>query len=338
MPRPRLSALSAALMGTGLALSAPAMAAEISTFSLENGMDVVVLEDHRAPVVVQMVWYRVGAADEPAGVSGIAHYLEHLMFKGTDTVAPGEFSDVVAAQGGSDNAFTGQDYTAYFQRVAADRLDLMMKMEADRMRNLQLDGTDILTERQVILEERNQRTESDPGAMFSEQRDAAQYQNSPYGTPVIGWKHEVEQLELQDALDFYRTYYAPNNAILIVAGDVTPDEVRSLAETHYAPIPPTENLPERLRPQEPPQRAERRLVYEDARVAQPYVIRSYLAPERDPGEQDTAAALTLLAEAFPEEEVWQQAAGRVAHYLSTDRDDVEELTLFTDHWAAYAFA
>lgn len=294
MPRIHAPVLCAGLLS--LAAVQGAAAAEISSFTLDNGMDVVVLEDHRAPAVVQMVWYKVGAADEPAGVSGIAHYLEHLMFKGTDTLAPGEFSEVVAAQGGSDNAFTGQDYTAYFQRVAADRLELMMKMEADRMRNLQLDGTDILTERQVILEERNQRTESDPGALFGEQRDAAQYQNHPYGIPVIGWKHEVEQLELQDALDFYETYYAPNNAILIVAGDVETEEVRRLAETHYGPIEPTPGLAERERPQEPPQRAERRIVYEDARVAQPYVIRSYLAPERDPGAQEAAAALTLLAE------------------------------------------
>ncbi len=271
-------------------------AEEPTSFTLDNGLEVVVLEDHRAPVVVQMVWYRVGAADEAPGVSGIAHYLEHLMFKGTDTLKPGEFSQVVSANGGSDNAFTSQDYTGYFQRVSADRLELMMKMEADRMRNLQLDGTDILTERKVILEERNQRTESDPAALFSEQRTAAQYQNHPYGIPVIGWEHEIEALDLEDAMSFYRTFYAPNNAVLIVAGDVEPDAVKALAEQYYGVLEPTENLPERERPQEPPQLAERRLVFEDARVAQPYVIRTYLAPERDSGAQQEAAALTLLAE------------------------------------------
>lgn len=268
----------------------------VTTFSLDNGMDVVVIEDPRAPVVVHMVWYKVGAADEPPGVSGIAHYLEHLLFKGTDELEPGEFSEVVAANGGSDNAFTSQDYTAYFQRVASNRLELMMKMESDRMRDLVLDGTDILTERQVVLEERNQRTESDPGALFGEQRNAAQYQNHPYGIPIIGWKHEMASLTLEDALSFYRTYYAPNNAILIVAGDVKPDEVRALAETYYGVLEPTVDLPERVRPQEPPQLAERRLVFEDPRVAQPYVIRTYLAPERDSGAQETAAALTMLAE------------------------------------------
>jgi len=273
-----------------------AFADNLTAVTLDNGMEVVVLEDHRAPVVVHMVWYKVGAADEAPGVSGIAHYLEHLMFKGTDNLAPGEFSKVVAANGGSDNAFTSQDYTAYFQRVASNRLELMMQMESDRMRDLVLDGTDILTERQVVLEERNQRTESDPGALFSEQRNAAQYQNHPYGIPIIGWKHEMASLTLDDALSFYRTYYAPNNAILIVAGDVDPTEVKALAEQYYGVLAPSENLPPRLRPQEPPQLAERRLVFEDPRVAQPYVIRSYLAPERDAGDQEKAAALTLLAE------------------------------------------
>ncbi|CAM4082757.1 M16 family metallopeptidase [Palleronia rufa] len=279
-----------------LSAALPARAAEVDTFTLDNGMEVVVLEDHRAPVVVQMVWYRVGAADEEPGVSGVAHYLEHLMFKGTDDLEPGEFSRVVAAQGGSDNAFTGPDYTAYFQRVAADRLGLMMEMEADRMRDLQLDDRDIATELRVVQEERNQRIENDPGALFAEQRDAAQYLNHPYGRPVIGWMQEVEALDLEDALSFYRRYYAPNNAILVVAGDVTPDEVRTLAERYYGPVEPTEDLPRRMRPQEPPQLAERRIVFEDPRVAQPYVIRTYLAPERDPGAQETAAALTLLAE------------------------------------------
>ncbi len=285
-----------AALSLALAAAVPAGAAEVSSFTLENGLDVVVLEDHRAPVVVHMVWYRTGAADERPGVSGVAHYLEHLMFKGTDELEPGEFSRVVAANGGTDNAFTSYDYTAYFQRVAADRLGLMMEMEADRMRDLQLDDRDIATELRVVQEERNQRIENDPGALFSEQRSAAQYLNHPYGRPIIGWMDEVEALELEDALEFYETFYAPNNAILIVAGDVTPDEVRALAVEHYGPLETTENLPERTRSQEPPQLAERRLTYEDPRVAQPYVIRTYLAPERDPGDQDEAAALTLLAE------------------------------------------
>lgn len=281
---------------TGVLLATPLVAEEVTTFSLDNGMDVVVIEDHRAPVATHMVWYRVGAADEPAGTSGIAHFLEHLMFKGTETVAPGEFSATVAAQGGSDNAFTSWDYTAYFQRVAADRLDLMMQMEADRMRNLRLTEEDVVTERQVILEERSQRTDSDPGALLGEQRMAAQYMNHPYGIPIIGWRHEMEQLDREDALAFYREYYAPNNAILVVAGDVDPEAVRAMAETHYGPLAPTPGLPPRVRPSEPPQLAERRLSLSDPRVAQPYVLRSYLAPERNSGAQDKAAALTVLAE------------------------------------------
>ncbi|QCO56101.1 insulinase family protein [Pseudorhodobacter turbinis] len=273
-----------------------ALADKVTTFTLDNGLEAVVIEDHRAPVVTHMLWYKIGSADEAPGKSGIAHFLEHLMFKGTDTVAPGEFSATVEAQGGNDNAFTSYDYTAYYQRVAADRLDLMMKMEADRMRGLVLSEQDVKTERAVIIEERAQRTDSDPGSLFGEQRRAAQYLNHPYGTPVIGWKHEAEALTREDALAFYRTYYAPNNAVLIVAGDVTPEEVKAMAETHYGPLPPTPDLAPRLRPTEPPQLAERRLAMSDDRVAQPYMIRTYLAPERDSGAQQDAAALSVLAE------------------------------------------
>lgn len=273
----------------------PAQAEAVTSFTLSNGMEVVVIEDHRAPVVTHMVWYRAGSADEAPGVSGVAHFLEHLMFKGTDTLAPGEFSSTVARSGGSDNAFTSYDYTAYFQRVAADRLDLVMGMEADRMVNLHLRDEDIATERDVILEERNQRVENSPSALFREQFGAAQYLNHPYGVPIIGWRHEMEALDRDAALAFYRQYYAPNNAIAVIAGDVTPEEVRAMAEAHYGAIPPNPDLPVRARPQEPPQRAERRLSYRDPRVSQPYVTRAYLAPERDSGAQTEAAALTLLA-------------------------------------------
>lgn len=277
-------------------LPLPAFADQVTSFSLDNGMEVVVIEDHRAPVVVHMVWYRVGAADEPPGVSGIAHFTEHLMFKGTEAFPAGAFSEIVEANGGSGNAFTSWDYTAYFQRVAADRLDLMMQMEADRMEGLTLSPEDVSTEREVILEERNQRTDNDPGALFTEQRRAAQYMNHPYGIPIIGWRAEMEELGRDDALAFYKRFYAPNNAILVVAGDVEPDEVRALAETRYGAIPANPALTPRARPQEPPQLAARRLSYSDPRVAQPYVMRSYLAPERDPGAQENAAALVFLSE------------------------------------------
>jgi zinc protease len=290
----RRSALALALLASP-ALAQEQVRDEVTTFTLDNGLQVVVLEDHRAPAVTHMAWYRAGAADEPPGASGIAHYLEHLMFKGTDELEPGEFSATVAAQGGTDNAFTSYDYTAYFQRVAADRLGLMMEMEADRMADLQLTDRDILTERAVVIEERKQRTDSEPGALFAEQRRAVQYLNHPYAVPVIGWKHEAEALTLDDALAFYEAHYAPDNAVVVVAGDVTPEAVRALAEEHYGPI-PAKGVAERVRPAEPPQIAERRMTYEDARVGQPYVVRTYLAPERDAGDQRGAAALTLLAE------------------------------------------
>lgn len=279
-----------------LLLTLPAQAAEVTTFSLENGMDVVVVEDHRAPVVVHMVWYRVGSADEPPGTSGIAHFLEHLMFKATDELESGEFSDTVARNGGSDNAFTSYDYTGYFQRIAADRLELVMRMEASRMDGLALVPEDIATERDVVIEERNLRTENDAGALFNEQMRAALYLNHRYGTPIIGWKHEAHSLTLEDAEAFYKEHYGPNNAILVVAGDVNPEEVRSLAKTYYGVIPPNPVIVPRERTQEPPQLAERRLNYADPRIGNDYVTRTYLAPERDSGDQETAAALTILAE------------------------------------------
>ena len=284
------------LAGLAIAATLPARAQEaVTDFTLDNGMQVVVVEDHRAPVVMHMVWYKAGSADEPAGTSGIAHFLEHLMFKQTENLAPGEFSEIVTAQGGQDNAFTSFDYTAYYQRVAADRLELMMQMESDRMVNLRLTEEDILTERDVIIEERNQRTENSAGALFREQRMAAQYMNHRYGVPIIGWRHEMETLDMADALAFYEEFYAPNNAILIVAGDVEPEDVRALADKYYGVIPANPDLKPRARTQEPPQLSARRMIYRDARVAQEYVTRSYLAPERDAGDQREAAALTLLA-------------------------------------------
>ncbi|SIT83397.1 M16 family metallopeptidase [Pontibaca methylaminivorans] len=278
------------------ALAAEATKEAVTAFRLENGLQLVVIEDHRAPVVQQMVWYRAGSGDEPPGSSGIAHFLEHLMFKATDSLEAGEFSQIVAANGGQDNAFTSYDYTAYFQRVAADRLGTMMEMEADRMENLRLTEDVVRTERDVILEERNQRIDNNPGALFNEQMRAVQYYNSPYKRPVIGWRHEMQTLDLSDALDFYRLHYAPNNAIVVVAGDVEPDAVRVLAEETYGQIPANPDLRPRDRPQEPPQLAARRLTLRDARVAQPYLSRSYLAPPRAGGAQEHAAALTLLAE------------------------------------------
>ena len=225
----------------------------VTSFSLENGMRVVVVEDHRAPVVTHMVWYRAGASDENSGKSGIAHLLEHLLFKETENVENGEFSQTVAALGGSDNAFTSQDYTAYYHRVSKQYLDLMMYYESDRMKNLKISELDFNTEVKVVIEERSQRTDSKPGALFNEQNMASLYLNHPYGVPIVGWRHELEDLDREDAIDFYKTYYSPNNAILIVSGDVDPKNVQVLANNFYGSLKNTIYLDARKRPSEPPQ-------------------------------------------------------------------------------------
>ena len=286
-----------ALFGVTLVTAAgAAIEDQVTSYTLDNGMQVVVIEDHRAPVVVHMVWYRAGAADETPGVSGVAHFLEHLLFKKTKNLEAGELSRTVAENGGTDNAFTSYDYTAYYQRVAADRLPIMMRMEADRMINLDLSEEDILVERDVVIEERNQRTETNPNALYREQANAALFQNHRYGVPVIGWRHEMSNLTLSDALDYYQKFYGPNNAVLIVAGDVMPEDVLALAQEIYGQIPANVDLLERKRPVEPPHFAPRRIEYVDERVSQPYVVRSYLAPERNSGDQRSAAALVLLGD------------------------------------------
>ena len=265
------------------------------THTLANGMEVVVIEDHRAPVVAHMVWYKVGAADEPPGKSGIAHFLEHLLFKGTEKVPSGQFSKIVARNGGRDNAFTSYDYTGYYQNVAKDKLDLVMGLEADRMVNLKLTAADVITERAVTLEERRSRTDNNPAAQMREAMHAAQYMAHPYGIPVIGWKHEMEKLDLADAVAFYRRYYAPNNAVLIVAGDVEAKAVFAMAERHYGPLERAQTPP-RSRPQEPPQLAARRVIFKDARVTQADWRRGYLAPTRTAGERQHAIPLSMFAD------------------------------------------
>jgi zinc protease len=259
----------------------------------------VVIENRRAPIVTQMVWYRAGAADEVQGKSGIAHFLEHLMFKGTPSVPPGEFSRIVARVGGRDNAFTSWDYTGYFQNVARDRLETVMRIEADRMANLILSDAEVLPERDVIVEERRQVVDQRPGSRLREQTMAALFLNHPYGRPVIGWEHEMKALTRQDALDWYARWYAPNNAMLIVAGDVSVDEVRVLAERHYGPI-PRKAVPARVRAQEPPPAAARRVELRDARVRQPSWSRAWLAPSQSRGlgtlGPDAVDALDVAAE------------------------------------------
>lgn len=296
-PRSRSNLLVACLMlAATVASSTRPVVAEpkISEFKLDNGMQVVVIPDHRAPVVTHMVWYRVGGADEPKGVSGIAHFLEHLMFKSTDKIPMGEFSKIVAKLGGQDNAFTGQDVTSYFQRIAKEKLATVMEMEADRMVNLRLTEKEVLTERDVILEERRSRIENNPSAILDEQMDAALYTNHPYGIPVIGWEHEIAQLSPKNALDFYKRFYAPNNAILIVAGDVTAEDLKPLAEATYGKLPANPATARDARPTEPLPRAARRVAHSDPRAGKPSLHRDYLAPSYGTAAPGEAEALDLM--------------------------------------------
>jgi zinc protease len=282
-----------ALMLLAAPASAQRFAAESST--LDNGLQVVVVPNHRIPAVVQMVWYKVGAADDPLGKSGVAHFLEHLMFKGTAAVPPGEFAASIARNGGRDNAFTTQDYTAFHETIARDRLDLVMRLEADRMTGLVLDDKVVLPERDVVLEERRMRIDNEPATLLGEQLRAALYLHHPYRNPTIGWPHEIRLLGTADALASYRKWYAPNNAILVIAGDVDLAEARPLAEQYFAAI-PSQALPVRARVQEPPHHAAARLEMKSARAAQPQWNRSYLAPSYRAGETTQAYPLQVLAE------------------------------------------
>ncbi|MGB3809647.1 MAG: pitrilysin family protein [Parvibaculum sp.] len=265
-------------------------------FRLANGMDVVVISDHRAPVVTHMVWYRIGAADETPGKTGLAHFLEHLMFKGTDKIAPGQFSKTVARNGGQDNAFTSADFTAYYQAIAKDRLPLVMEMEADRMTHLKLTDKDVLPERDVVIEELRMRIENEPTAQLQSAMNAALYGNSPYGRDIIGVKSEVEALGTQDALDFYARYYTPNNAILIVAGDITSAELKPLAEKYYGTIAPRAPTLVRKRPPVTWPSEPKRVTLHDERVREATWIRSYPAPSSAAAGTRDSAALDVLAQ------------------------------------------
>lgn len=284
----------------GLIAVAPApvraAANEFSQFTLANGLDVIVIPDHRTPVVTHMVWYRIGSADEVPGKSGLAHFLEHLMFKGTEKNPAGRFSQVVATVGGQENAFTSQDYTAYYQRVAKSNLESVMSFEADRMTGLRLTDAVVLPERDVVLEERRTRTDNDPAAQLGEALTAALYVNHPYGRPIIGWMHEIRELNRQSALDFYKKYYTPNNAVLVLAGDIEEKEARALAEKTYGLVPRRAEVAPRVRPVEPEPRAHRRITLADARVQQPSVSRYYLVPSYRTAKDGEAEALEVLAQ------------------------------------------
>jgi zinc protease len=286
-------AVCAALLAplTRGAIAAPA----VTHFTLDNGLEVVVVPDRRTPVVTHMLWYKVGSADEPPGKSGIAHFLEHLMFKGTAKNPAGRFSQTVATIGGQENAFTTFDYTGYYQRTSREHLRTLMEFESDRMTGLVLTDANVLPERNVILEERNMRVENDPGAKLNEQVIAALYLNHPYQHPTIGWRHEMETLNREDALAFYGRFYAPNNAVLVVAGDVDADDVKALAEQTYGKVARRGDVGVRVRPQEPEPIAPRQVTLADPRVSQPSVQRSYLVPSRTTAKAGESDALDILA-------------------------------------------
>ena len=265
------------------------------SFTLENGLQVVIIEDHRVPAISHFIWYRVGAMDEPRGKSGIAHFLEHLMFKATKTIPEGEFSRRIGRMGGDLNAFTAWDYTAYYVKIAREHLPVVMAMEADRMRNIDLSEEAVKTERDVVLAERKQVVDSDVTRQFGEQMAAALYQNHPYSVPIIGWMHEIKALNRQDALAFYQTYYAPNNAVVVITGDITLKDAKALAQQHYGPLKPSV-LPPRVSLSEPPHLAHRRLSMNDARVSMPTWERQYIVPSALNAQEDnTPFALQVLS-------------------------------------------
>lgn len=261
---------------------------------LQNGMQVVVIPNHRAPVVTHMIWMKVGGSDNLPGRSGMAHYFEHLMFKGTPTTGPGEFSKTIKTLGGDDNAFTGQDYTAFYESVSVDNLPKVMAMDADRLVNLNPPPDHYKSEKSVVIEERRQRTDNDPRAIFGEQMNSALFVNHPYGTPVIGWMDEIEKYEWPDVKVYYDTWYAPNNAILVVSGDITADQLKPLAEKYYGNI-PKKNIPVRLRPHVPPALGDTLLQVHDDSIHQPMYEKIYLAPSEHMNRSE-ALALEVLAD------------------------------------------
>jgi len=245
-------------------------------YKLENGLKLIVQEDHRSPVVVTQIWYKVGSSYEHEGITGLSHMLEHMMFKGTKTLKPGEFSRIIAENGGRENAFTSTDYTVYFQQLEKSRLPISFQLEADRMRNLVIADEEFLKERQVVAEERRMRTEDNPQALAYETFQATAWQTSPYRNPVIGWMADILHYEPQDMRDWYNMWYAPNNATVVVVGDVKPDEVYQLAQEYFGPLKPEKLAVLKERP-EVPQRGEKRLfIQDDAKV--PYLLMGYKVP------------------------------------------------------------
>ncbi|MBT7642460.1 MAG: insulinase family protein [Rhodobiaceae bacterium] len=312
---------------------------KVETARLANGLEIIVLPDPRADVVTHMLWYRVGSADEPIGKSGIAHFFEHLMFRGTEKIAPGEFSKTVARLGGQDNAFTSYDYTAYFQRIARDKLPIMMQMEAERMRALIINPDIVAVERDVILEERSMRVDGRPSSLLSEQMRKRLHAGTAYSVPVIGWRDEISALNATDAQRFYERYYAPDNAVLVIAGAVTLADVLPLAETYYAGLTPSQAPRDarrvasdlRVRDYASPQ------VRVDARVRQDSWRRLYRLPQSTAENRQLFAAADVLAEVldggltgrlYQALVVEQKLASGVGAYADSARLDNGELMIY----------
>lgn len=262
-------------------------------FTLDNGLQVVVIPNHRAPVVTHMLWVKAGGADNLPAQSGMAHYFEHLMFKGTKTMAPGDYSKTIKILGGNDNAFTGEDYTAFFESVSVANLPKVMAMEADRFQNLSPPPEHFSSEKSVVLEERRQRTENDPRALFMEQMDAAFFINHPYGTPVIGWMDEIKNYEWSDVKKYYDRWYAPNNMILVVSGDISAQELKPLAQKYYGGL-TRKNLPVRIRPNIPGAQAITDLTLHHPQITQAQYYKLYLAPTETKNRADSLALQVLV--------------------------------------------
>ncbi len=277
------------------AAAAPAKAPQVFQFALQNGMQVLVIPDHRAPVVTHMLWFRVGAVDDPPGVSGLAHFFEHMMFRGTKAVPGDGFSQTIARNGGENNAFTTHDYTAFYEQIAVDRLKLAMDLEADRMAHLDLSDNNVVTERNVVLEERRMRVENEPQSLLSEQMSAALHLSHPYGRPVIGWADELRRIDRVSAQEFYDHHYAPNNAVLILAGDVTPEQIRTLAQAAYGKVPARELRP-RAEYSEPPRMTETRMSVQRADVKVPVFSRIYRVPSYAQAGPGQAEGFEMLAQ------------------------------------------
>ncbi|WP_293778179.1 pitrilysin family protein [uncultured Oxalicibacterium sp.] len=292
----RIKALLAAVLPAAVLLLAPTFALAVPTeeFTLQNGMKIIVNEDHRAPTVAHMVWYRVGSIDERNGTTGVAHALEHMMFKGTKTLKPGEFSRRVAQMGGRENAFTSKDYTAYFQQIEKSHLEAVMALEADRMANLQFDKDEFAREIRVIMEERRLRTDDQPAALLYEALTATAYAAHPYRNPIIGWMDDLEHLTVDDVKAWHEQWYAPNNATMVVSGDVDPKQVHRLAEKYFGKLKPKTLV--RTRPQNEPEQKGIKRVTVKAPAENPYVILAFKVPAlRDAAKDEEPLALDVLA-------------------------------------------